>query len=245
LLLCFVAERGLGVPAVTETSKAVFFCFLFPPVAAPAGSWQTVVGIWALVQGMHVAARYLALRQLRFRYLNQKRASLLVCSHVRGQRLPSIAECNQQEPMLLPVSAMQPAITFGCSLEQAWGCDVAQLQPQQLAEWVQLHEQQGYLLVWRERHAYVVVKQDCRQLQQALLQAIWQAAWLEANNVAAQHQQSQQQQQQQQHLGSFGLLKASLDAVQGRFGEFLQEAHSLGWNTEFGVFRVGRARVVL
>jgi hypothetical protein len=212
--------------------------------SAPAGSWQTVVGIWALMQGMHVAARYLALRQLRFRYLNQKRASLLVAAHVRGQRLPNIAECNQQEPMLLPVSAMQPAITFGCSLEQAWGCDIAHVQPQQLAHWVQLYEQQGYLLVWRERHAYVVIKQDCGQLQHALLQAIWQAAWLDANNVAVQQHQ-QHQQIQQQDLGSFGWLKASLDAVQGQFGEFLQEAHSLGWNTEFGVFRVGRARVVL
>jgi hypothetical protein len=148
--------------------------------------------------------------------------------------------------MLLPVSAMQPAITFGCSLEQAWGCDVAQLQPQQLAQWVQLYEQQGYLLVWRERHAYVVIKQDCGQLQPALLQAIWQAAWLEASDVGVQqHHQQQHEQVKQQDIGSFGLLKASLDAVQGQFGNFLQEAHSLGWNTEFGVFRVGRARVVL
>eukprot|EP00882_Tetradesmus_deserticola_P033266 GHRQ01037983.1.p1 GENE.GHRQ01037983.1~~GHRQ01037983.1.p1 ORF type:complete len:195 (+),score=68.17 GHRQ01037983.1:154-738(+) len=194
---------------------------------------------------MHVAARYLALRQLRFRYLNQKRAGLLVRAHVRGRAVPSIAACNQMEPLLLPASAMQPAITFGCSLEQAWGCDVAQLQPQQLADWVQLYEQQGYLLVWREGHAYVVIKQDCKQLQQALLRAIWQAAWLDSNTVATQQPLQQQQQRQQQQCSNTALLKSSLDALDGQFGEFLQEAHGLGWNTDVGVFRVGKTRVVL
>lgn len=32
-----------------------------------AGSWTTVVGVWALVQGAHVGFRYNALRTLRFR----------------------------------------------------------------------------------------------------------------------------------------------------------------------------------
>jgi hypothetical protein len=36
-------------------------------VLCTAGSWQTVVGIWALTQGAHVAFRYAALKTLRFR----------------------------------------------------------------------------------------------------------------------------------------------------------------------------------
>lgn len=134
---------------------------------------------------------------------------------------------------------MQPCVTFGCSLEQAWGAGTEQLAPQQLAAWIELYQRQGYLLVWRQRQAYVVIKQDCQQLQQALLQAMWQAAWLEAQQ--AQPVRVEHQQDHDQHR--LDLLQASIKAMEQQFGSFLEEAGSLGWNTDFGVFKVGRCRV--
>jgi hypothetical protein len=50
--------------------------------AAAAGSWQTVVGLWALVQGAHVALRYVALSKLRFR-CGAAVNGVVVLSHVR------------------------------------------------------------------------------------------------------------------------------------------------------------------
>jgi len=194
------------------------------------------------------------------RYLNQKRAKLLVCAAVRGQPLPAIPQANQQEPLFATAADMAPHITLGCSLTEAWGV----LQPELLQPWWQLYEGEGYLLTWREGRAAVVIKEEGgngqQQQQVVLLRALWQAAWLEAHAdkdwQVLQHQQQeaqwshngqglplerqQQEQQQRQHLL---LLQASLQALDKEFGGFIRDAQAAGWRTEQLVLKVGSSRV--
>jgi hypothetical protein len=201
-----------------------------------AGSWQTVVGIWAGVQAVHVGARYLALQQLKFPTLNQKRASLLVAASVKGMALPTVAEGNRQEPMLLPTSAMRPQVTFGCSLQEAWGGPVSALQPGVLQAWLEIFEEEEHLLVWRQGHAYVVLKQGSQQ--GALLRALWQAAWLDG-----QLQNSSSHDSDVPQLCDLQLMQSSTAALQRHFADFDKDAQCKGWHTETLVFRVGACRV--
>eukprot|EP00775_Hariotina_reticulata_P012982 gene12982-13111_t len=190
-----------------------------------AGSWQTVVGLWAGVQAVHVGARYLALQQLRFPALNQKRASLLVAASVRALPLPTVAEGNRQEPMLLPTSAVRPHVTFGCSLQEAWGGDVSSLQSGLLQAWLEIFRQEEHLLVWRQGHAYVVLKQGSQQ--GALLRALWQAAWLDADVNSSADVNGPL-------LCNLQLMQSSVAALQRQFAEFDEEAKSKGWHTGNG-----------
>ena len=117
---------------------------------APAGA---VVGVWAAVQGAHVALRYAALSQLRFATLNHKRACALAAAHVAavagparggsvaaapaadalGSRdaaattavvpLPGVDAVNAAEPMLTPATSVRPRLRLGCTLREALGDD--------------------------------------------------------------------------------------------------------------------------
>eukprot|EP00878_Enallax_costatus_P007114 GHUV01007456.1.p1 GENE.GHUV01007456.1~~GHUV01007456.1.p1 ORF type:complete len:570 (+),score=144.92 GHUV01007456.1:464-2173(+) len=232
------------------------------------GSWQTVVGLWAIIQAVHVSCRYWALSQLRFPLLNQKRASILAHAHVRGRPLPSVADGNKQEPMLLPASAMQPCVQFGCSVAQAWGVrSVNELDPRVLNAWVGVHQHEGYLLVWRDCQGFVVLKQGC-DVQKVLLRAMWQAAWLESNcrgqvghsvwggssSTAGLVSQQLQSSAGREGLGVVGngtghggasveSLQASLAALKQHYNDFVAEAQSVGWKTDSLVFKVGSTRV--
>jgi hypothetical protein len=188
------------------------------------------------------------------RYLNQKRAKLLVSAHVRGQRLPSLAAGNRAEPMLRTAGGMAPHVELGCSTARAWGVDSpAQLAPRLLADWWRLFGAQGYLLTWRDGRAYVVLKQQGVQQQQpqqqrpggqplqeqqALLRALWQAAWLEAHYPAAAAAQ-----RQGGGDDPLALLQAAQDAAAVQFEGFLQEAAAAGWRPDQVVLRAGDYRL--
>jgi len=49
----------------------------------------------------------------------QKRAALLASGHVSTGQVPSIEEVNAAENILLPPSACQPRVVYGCSLDEA------------------------------------------------------------------------------------------------------------------------------
>jgi hypothetical protein len=204
------------------------------------------------------------------RYLNQKRAKLLVCAHVRGQPLPSIPTANTQEPFFSSAADLAPHITLGCSLAQAWTvAEPGALQPDVLLAWWRLYEGEGYLLTWQGGRAAVVVKegwvggdrqqggvggkggQQQQQQRQVLLRALWQAAWLDAHLKGALPQQQQHYQQQdsmQQHghtqqQEQLALLRASLEAMHAEFDGFVSSAQAVGWVTDQVVLKVGSSRV--
>jgi hypothetical protein len=227
-----------------------------------AGDWQTVVGTWAAIHGVHVGLRYLALSQLSFNHLNSKRAALLTTHHVATGQVLRVEQANAQENMLQPAAALRPRLRLGVTLQEAWGSPVvrAPLPPQQqqqqlpqhpvhheqqvqeLEAWLQLYEGQGYWLAWREGTAWVVLEEGCTP--QVLLQAVWQAAWLQVHDTDKQEQQRQQQDVGQRH-SSFLVLQQSLQQAKEQFPQFLEQLNSLGWDTQHITLQVGQTRVCM
>jgi hypothetical protein len=223
------------------------------------------VGTWAAIQGVHVGLRYLALSQLSFNHLNSKRAALLTTHHVATGQVLGVQQANAQENMLQPAAAVRPRLRLGVTLQEAWGAPVVQppstqqqqqpqhgvhqqQQVQELEAWLQLYEGQGYWLAWREGTAWVVLQEG--YTPQVLLQAVWQAAWLQIHDTDKQEQQQQQdQQQQQQHTrgehSSSRLLQQSLSQAKEQFTHFLEQLRGLGWDTQHVTLQVGQARVSL
>ncbi len=194
------------------------------------------MGVWALVQGVHVAFRYKALSMLRFRNISQKRAAALVQAHVAGLPLPSVDQVNAQESMLVAASAVRPCVEFGCSLEEAFGsgCSAADV-----AQHVALFSELPYVLVQREGVAKVLLKEQCSARE--LLMAMWQAAWLElhcsgsggGSGVAG----------SRDSLQGGSMVAGSISALQQQYSGFTALAAERGWDVQQVVLKVGPYRI--
>ncbi|KAF5831472.1 vitamin B6 photo-protection and homoeostasis-domain-containing protein [Dunaliella salina] len=110
-----------------------------------------------------------------------------------------------------------------------------------LQRYLALYSQEQHVLVWRGGEAHVLLHEDAGP--HALLQAMWQAAWL--------HRHQEQQQQQQQHVHPQGFLsgtpspaeEASVQALRQRYPSFAQEAGGLGYQLDRVSVHRGTVRV--
>jgi hypothetical protein len=155
--------------------------------------------------------------------------------------------------MLTPAGSVRPRMRLGVTIAEAWGSGDDKKQgsgaaavgqgpgASELAEWVGLYKAEQYLLTWRDGAAWVVVKRDAAPL--ALLQAVWQAAWLDAatssSNAAGNGGGSS-------GAADFGLLKESLAAARRHYPGFLAAMESAGWDlTAPPVLQMQQTRVVV
>lgn len=79
----------------------------------------TVMGVWGLVQGIHVALRLQSLRQLQMGTINYKRAVILIRDFLAGKEVPSVADCCARESIASWDGVSQPQARIGCTLEEA------------------------------------------------------------------------------------------------------------------------------
>ncbi|KAK9805694.1 hypothetical protein WJX72_012310 [[Myrmecia] bisecta] len=193
------------------------------------GNPSNVLWVWASVQSVHVALRYQALQSLQFPCINQKRACALVNAHVRGERLPGIAEANQAEPILRLPSQMRPSVKMGASIAEVFGDSPSPQELQPLLETLgpALQQQrEQYLLLWREGRGLVLLRESAKP--QDLLRAMWQAAWLDHCGI---------------QTATSADVAASIEALQHQFPDFLMQAEAAGWNTQDVVIRSGSSRI--
>lgn len=222
------------------------------------GSWERIVGVWALVQGLHVLLRYKTLGTLRFSSFNKKRACMLAMQHVAGQPLSNVTTINQQEPFLIAADDVLPRIVFGCSVQEAFGEEYESAQLQGVLE---LYCNQQYILLWRDQRAYVLLNDD--YTSEACLKAIWQAAWLEQNfrssvlhagpsaeggvAMAAPGQtlpgDSVVASEPERPTADIKWLQQSVEQMQAQFGDFMLSAAGQGWQADGIVVKTGGYRV--
>ena len=205
------------------------------------GRPEAVIPTWAAAHSLHLALRYAALRTLRFPYPNQKRAALLAGSHVGGGRVPSVAEGNEGEQILLPPWACRPRVAYGCTLAQALagsssgssgshaGMEAASAASIPLGELQQLYRDEQYMLTWHSGTAWVLLLEGAGPID--MLRAMWQAAWLERHCSGL--EQADQQQQ----------LAASLTALEEQWPDFATQAAAAGWQFERAVLPLGTTRL--
>jgi hypothetical protein len=193
-------------------------------VLESVGVPEVVIPLWAGIHSSHVFLRYIALRQLRFPYPNFKRAAMLVASHVRNGRIMTVDEVNRNEPML--VALENGSGYFNCVL----GCSIDGLLSRtrfedDLAEMMGLYEEERYLLFRREGIAYVALWESATSID--ILQAMWQAAWLENRSVCGNGNSASDE---------TTALRESIDACRREFPAFKEAAQKLGWQLHRGVF---------
>jgi hypothetical protein len=226
-------------------------------VVSRTGRFENVAGVWALVQGAHVAFRFLALKQLRFRSLNPLRAAAILRAHVCAMPLPSVAAANAAEPLLPGKGSVTPLpARLGITLAEAW--DQQQL-GSEFEGWLQLYEGRGYLLTWRDGIAYVLLREPRPKpgsgvnsgggsagvpASEVLLQALWQTAWLEAAGGDLNPGSRLADDGSYGSNGHLELLSASLNALDKHFSSFISEASELGWDTRSLYLRVEDARLL-
>ena len=190
------------------------------------GRPEVVIPTWAAAHSLHLALRYAALRTLRFPYPNQKRAALLAVGHVVSGRVPSVAEANEGEQILLPPWACRPRVAYGCTLAQALAASLT------LGELQQLYRDEQYMLTWHNGTAWVALLESAGPTD--MLRAMWQAAWLE-RHYPGREQVDQQRQQ----------LATSLKALEENWADFASQAAAAGWQFERAVLPLGTTRLRL
>lgn len=151
-----------------------------------------------------MALRYQALATLRLPWPNQKRGAAIVAAHAAGRSVPSVAEANKAEPMLLSPGAARPAVELGVGVDSllAWApaelaggqacgelgssnggssssCDDGEdaRSAAALGPLLQLYASERYLLTWEAGAARVLLWADAGPLD--LLRAMYQAALLD------------------------------------------------------------------
>lgn len=231
------------------------------PACLRAESWESIVGVWALAQGVHVVLRYRALSTLCFDTLSRKRALLLASDHVQGLPLRGVAALNADEPLATPAWMMRPGVTVGCSVREAFGGQLPS--GVVLEQYLQMYRGERYVLVWRDGAAWVILKQGpVGPLD--LLRAHWQAAWLHQHMhpdvdlqgrggggngtaVSSAAHAARAGTTSDGAEGHFGAapeaLAASVGALHERFDAFLSEGASRGWRMDTLQLRLGPLRL--
>lgn len=186
---------------------------------------EAVIPLWVGIHGSHVFLRYHALKQLRFPYPNFKRAAMLVASHMSDGSIMTVDEVNRNEPMLAALENDPGYLkcVLGCSID-----DLLSRIPVEndLADLMGLYDRERYLLIRREGVAYVALWERADSID--ILQAMWQAAWLEKRSVSG-HGLSSDSETIEAH-------RESVSACRREFPAFTEAAEKLGWELHRGVF---------
>ncbi|GIL86926.1 hypothetical protein Vretimale_15536 [Volvox reticuliferus] len=229
------------------------------------GSSDMIISSWAAVQLVHVVLRYRALRTLLFPTLSTKRTALLAAASVRGRPLPCVAEANEEERVFADPWDVQPRVRLGVASVEAFG---GALPPMKVLQaYVEAYGGEGYILVWREGAAHVMLKKGHTQID--LVRAVWQAAWLDwrttdgaenglatatgvggVSGIAADVPHSEVTHNATSTGASTGdvteelqLVRASLAALEANFASFLSGCERAGWEVGVVQMKTGRSRL--
>eukprot|EP01025_Chloroclados_australasicus_P030878 TRINITY_DN3107_c0_g1_i1.p1 TRINITY_DN3107_c0_g1~~TRINITY_DN3107_c0_g1_i1.p1 ORF type:complete len:517 (-),score=38.22 TRINITY_DN3107_c0_g1_i1:1007-2404(-) len=192
-------------------------------------SFETLFATWVASRGFHVWLRYNALQKLQLSTINHKRACLLATRYVDDLRTPEflgIKVINQSENILAIDSQCRPRIIFGANLEfalQKGGLSTAQ----QVKEFLELFQNQEFLLIQTEEMSYVVLKEtyDSRNiLKSVLLSAILQKKGITGNTDQR--------------------FERSLQQIDEDFQNFVLVLNVNGWDTSQFLFQ-NSGRVVI
>ncbi|KAJ9526665.1 hypothetical protein QJQ45_017575 [Haematococcus lacustris] len=150
-----------------------------------------------------------------------------------------------------------------------WAGSSRQLHLSRTAEQlVAAHEGEEHLVVWRDGQAFVLLFEGAAP--QAVLRALWQAAWLQRNAGTANHSSSNGISSSNGNVAGGGaasvndtqpvtrdpigggsgdaplplsLLRASVEALQANFPAFVQEAQGAGWDIDCVLVATGPVRL--
>jgi Vitamin B6 photo-protection and homoeostasis len=166
------------------------------------GESEMVALFWTLAASSHFLLRCFALRGVKFRTLNARRASAAAFAHAISREAPerwaSVEALNAREPLLTPDFALPVCVHLGCSLSAAIaGAAAGVVEPGNMSRsaddldsflrWSCTSSDgplagQRFLLTWRGNQVWVVFTTDATPAD--ALRAIWLAVRLTASSSA-------------------------------------------------------------
>lgn len=213
------------------------------------GNPGIIIPVWVVVHGIHVGIRYLALKKLRFPWLNYKRAVSVLISHVKTRVVPSIDFVNENETILGGMKSMEFSCKFGCSLIEALEVtsiiqDEARLEHEfarngKLLQLITIYKNEKYILVWgSSTTAYIILREGAGPRE--MLRAAWQAAWLYDENT---REDGEDAEPHRNWCTYVELLERSVNEMQTSFTDMWEKATNEGWELERTVLPVGPYRL--
>lgn len=184
------------------------------------GTPEAVIPVWAGVHSIHVAMRYRGLLELRFPFLNQKRAAYIVTQYIERGTVPGIEDTAVKEPLLAGPTSVRPSAHFGCSVE-----DLLHGSLFSLTDLLSVYQGEKYLLTWSSssRSCRVVLWQSATHTD--ALRALLQAAWLD------------------KHAVDDCCIIDAVKNMQENFDGFVECAEKQGWQLQRTVVADGGVRI--
>ncbi|PON92675.1 Root UVB sensitive family [Trema orientale] len=179
-------------------------------------SYPVLAITWLGMRLLHLWLRYQSLSVLQFDTINLKRARILVKSHVLHSTVPGYVDCNREENILLWQRFMKPRIVFGVPLEEFMG---GERSLSMLKSLLKLYEKEKYILVVNQQEiefeVFVSFKVGATSI--SVLRSVWQTYWLHEHGKGIHN--------------AFDQLARSLSELENGFGDFIQQLHQTGWDT--------------
>ncbi|KAI3781608.1 hypothetical protein L2E82_11626 [Cichorium intybus] len=181
-------------------------------------SYPVLASTWMTMRLLHLWLRYQSLSVLQFDTVNLKRARILVNLHVSNSTVLGCEECNKMENILSWEKFSVPRITFGVSLFDMLGGEKSGLKIKML---LKLYANEKYILVvnkqpFKDFETLVSFKDGATSL--SVLKSVWQTYWLYKTSS--------------KENDGFDELKESLNALESRFEDFLEQLRAVGWDTD-------------
>lgn len=181
-------------------------------------SYPVLASTWMIMRLLHLWLRYQSLSVLQFDTVNLKRARILVNLHVSNSTVLGCEECNKMENILSWEKFSVPRITFGVSLSDMLGGERSGLKMKML---LKLYANEKYILVvnkqpFKDFETLVSFKDGATSL--SVLKSVWQTYWLYKTSS--------------KENDGFDELKESLNALESRFEDFLEQLRAVGWDTD-------------
>lgn len=236
-----------------------------------AGTPEAVIPVWAVVHGVHVGLRYLALTKLRFPWPNYKRGVALVMPHALYRTVPTLSEVNSNESILGGQESVELRCKLGCSVEEAFGKSIEELlhprddegtvggccdASSNIASMAWIYRNEQFVLIWRGGTSYVLLRETAEPIDS--LRAMWQAAWLHQRNChhrpyvddgavaepGGMHDEGERTMEAASTNREYcRLLEQSLGEMQAAFPDLLEKASAQGWELHRAVLPVGPHRI--
>ncbi|CAH1433000.1 unnamed protein product [Lactuca virosa] len=181
-------------------------------------SYPVLASTWMTIRLLHLWLRYLSLSVLQFDSVNLKRARILVNLHVSNSKVLGCEECNKMENILSWEKFSVPQIAFGVPFSDMLVGERSGLKVKML---LKLYGKEKYILVvnqqpFKDFETLVCFKEGATSL--SVLRSLWQTYWLYKN--------------QEKQKDGFDDLKESLNELDDRFDNFLQQLRDVGWDID-------------
>jgi hypothetical protein len=208
-------------------------------VTTPFATWSTLIVLLAI----HLGTNYAAVKSVSMRSLNRQRANIVLSSLLRDGRILSPVEVAARERIFERDGALRwidDSVLGHCSIGAPLqnmlhfmgprGSGALHPQHLNLADLVQVYQDEAYLLWFCGSEAVIVLKQDCTPLDQL-------KAWTQALVLAYKETMREEPKDAEDDAscGRLSELRSALEDAKELFNAYETKLRDAGWDLDVAV----------